>query len=187
MADDRSARALDVVGRRAVLGSAVAALVALRVGPGRAAAQGRPPALRAEELRALVRWYEALVPGARRAQVGEFVQEQLRVDPPGLALLQLRYSNRPPPFVAFYRGGLAGLDAVSNRRAEVAFAALPADELARLVRDVARGELEGWPDDPPLGLWYSATRADAVDVVYGRQEALMEDDMSMIQVPAPRW
>ena len=185
MAGDAPVPKREALGRRALLGAALGGLLALRVRTRSAVAQGGPETLRADELQALVRWYEAIVPGASQAGVADFVQEQLRADPPGMSLLQVRHLGWPPPFVTFYREGLAALSAVSQERAGVSFAELPGRDLARLVDDAARTRIEGWPDSLPLGLWYSGTRADAVDVVYGDQQDLA--DGAMIQVPAPRW
>jgi hypothetical protein len=164
--------------RRAFVAGALAGAVAVRVGTGAAAAAARP-ALSADELRALEAWYDTLVPGAVRAGVGAFVQEQLRADPP-FALLQLRYLNWPPPFIDFYRPGIRALnDAAHRRRRSVStFDQLPTADRLALAGDAVRGTLKGWPATPPLPAWVTATRADAMDVVY---------DMPMLQVPPPRW
>lgn len=173
--------------RRSVLAAALGGVVVLgaRGVPAAQSASGASP-LTPAELRALEAWYEALVPGAVRAGVGDYVTEQLRKDW-HLSLLQLRYLNWPPPWVAFYRQGLAALDTVARRRAHVAFAASPPRTRAAMARDAARDRLEGWPAAPPLKAWYSATRSDAVDVVYGTAAAMDREGMSMTQNPPPRW
>jgi hypothetical protein len=170
-----------------MLAAALGGLVVLgaRRVPAAKSAPGAAP-LTPAELGALEAWYEALVPGAVRSGVGDYVTEQLRKDS-RLSLLQLRYLNWPPPWVAFYRQGLAALDTVARRRAHVAFAASPPAARAAMARDAARGRLGGWPASPPLKAWYSATRTDAIDVVYGTGPALAGQGMPMTQNPPPRW
>jgi hypothetical protein len=156
-----------------------------RRAPVEAVATGRPP-LDTAELRSLEAWYEALVPGATRSRAGDFVQAQLGVDP-RLSLLYLRYLNWPTPYVEFYRQGLAALDGVSRRRRHAAFAALPRSAMAAIAAAAAADKLGDWPASPPLKAWYTATRADATDVVYGTASALARQDMGMTQNPPPRW
>jgi hypothetical protein len=171
--------------RRAFVGAVLAGAVAVRVGTA-AAAPAKNPALSAEELRPLVAWYDTLVPGAQRARVGDFIQEQLRADPP-FALLQLRYLNWPPPFAGFYRAGIRALNATAQRRGATTFDALPARDRLALAQAAVSGKLQGWPATPPLAAWVTATRADAMDVVYDTPAALAAHDMPMLQVPPPRW
>jgi hypothetical protein len=171
--------------RRAFVGAVLVGAVAVRVGTGRAAI-ARRPALNADELRSLVAWYETLVPGAAQARVGDFIQEQLRADPP-FALLQLRYLNWPPPFLDFYRAGIRAVNAAADRRGAPTFDALAAGDRLALARAAVTAKLDGWPATPPLPAWITATRADAMDVVYATPAALASQDMPMLQVPPPRW
>jgi hypothetical protein len=170
--------------RRAFVGAALAGLVALRVRPGERAlaATAAPAPLNQAELRSLVAWYETLVPGARRAGVADFVTEQLRADPP-FALLQLRYLNWPPPFVVFYRAGIAALNHAAHRP----FETLARGDALALARRAVAEDVAGWPMTPPLKAWVTATRADAMDVVYGTPAEMAAQDMPMVQVPPPRW
>jgi hypothetical protein len=174
--------------RRAFVGAALSALVALRLRDGRASAaeMTKRPQLNQAELRSLVAWYDTLVPGAGRARVADFVQEQLRADPP-FALLQLRYLNWPPPFAAFYRSGITALNAASRRRAGVPFEELSGRDARALASAAISEKVAGWPEVPPLRAWVTATRADAMDVVYGTPRAHAANDMPMLQVPPPRW
>ena len=111
---------------------------------------------------------EVLLPGARAAGVAHFVDDQLAKDP-AECLLMLRYFDWPPPYTPFYVGGLAALDGASQAAHGAAFTALDAGQASALVGQLLGGQVAGW-QGPPSPLVYLATRADAVDVVYGTME-----------------
>jgi hypothetical protein len=111
---------------------------------------------------------EILVPGAAEAGLAYFVDQQLAADP-NENLLMARYFNIEPPYVNFYRGALAGIDGLSRRRHQQAFALLPEASAVELIRDVSTGNPDGW-EGPPAMLAYLLLRSDAVDVVYGTVE-----------------
>jgi hypothetical protein len=95
--------------------------------------------------------------------------------------------NWPPPFIAFYRSGVAALNGVARRHARVPFDRLAPHDALSLAGQIVSGKVRGWPASPPLPAWVSATRADAMDVVYGTPRAMAAHDMPMLQVPPPRW
>lgn len=126
---------------------------------------------------------ETLLPGAARAGVGHFVDHHLGVDAAD-SLLMLRYFDWPPPYLDFYRGGLAALDAAAGG----SFVALSPAARTALTGRIAGTELPEWRGPPPQ-LFYLAVRADAVDVVYGTEagaERLGLPYMAHI-APPTRW
>ena len=108
---------------------------------------------------------EVLLPGARAAGVAHFVDDQLAKDPTE-CFLMLRYFDWPPPYAPFYAGGLAALDGAAAAAHGVPFTGLDAGQMTALVGQLLGGQVAGW-QGPPAPLFYLATRADAVDVVYG--------------------
>ncbi|WP_353257894.1 gluconate 2-dehydrogenase subunit 3 family protein, partial [Hyphomonas sp.] len=69
--------------------------------------------LSAEDAARLEAFGEALVPGARAAGLAHFVDANL-ARPHGESLLTVRYLDVLPPHDAFYKAGLAALDAASR-------------------------------------------------------------------------
>lgn len=126
--------------------------------------------LTAHEAATLAAFGEALLPGAAAAGIANFVDHQLGVAPED-ALLMLRYLDVPPPYAAFYRGGLAALDAHSKRAHGRPYTALFAPEASALIATFAAAPPPSW-QGPPSPLFYLAVRADAVDVVYGTERGL---------------
>src|SRR5690348_3637339 len=97
----------DVERRAFVKGAALGALaftvggVEVLLSPGEARAQGVPfRLLQAHEAEAIEAMGEALVPGARRAGIAHFVDQQVSV-PADEALLEARILNVRPPYVNF--------------------------------------------------------------------------------------
>ncbi len=126
--------------------------------------------LTAEEARTLETLGDTLLPGAAEAGIAHFVDHHVSV-PPAESLLILRNLDIPPPFVDFYRGGLAALDAHARAVHGAAFAALDAGQMRDLVGSIAQAPPAGW-QGPPSPLFYFITRSDAVDVVYGTRDAV---------------
>ena len=160
--------------RRALLarmGTGVAAFsVATAVGrlpPAEARAQRAPLGLLSdEEASTLGALGDVLLPGAEEVGIVHFVDDQLgRADP----LFILRYMDWPGPYPAFYRGGLAALDALGRARHGQPFAACTAEQRVALVGEIAGTMPEGW-DGPPAPLFSYVVRNDAADVVYGGPE-----------------
>ncbi len=113
------------------------------------------------EAAALDAFGEVLLPGARDAGLVQFVDKHLAA-PPADCLMTIRYLDVPPPYAAFYKGGLAALDTFAGGR----FAGLAPDKASEVVKAIATTVPAGWKG-PPAPLLYFAVRGDAVDVVYG--------------------
>lgn len=121
--------------------------------------------LAADEARTLERLGEILLPGAGDAGIVHFVDHHLSV-PSAESLLMLRYMDVPPPYLDFYRAGLAALDGAARTARNLAFADLPVSQATELVGGMGREQPPGWRG-PPSQLVYFTIRSDAVDVVYG--------------------
>jgi len=166
----------DPVGRRVVLkGAAIGALVftidgtELALTPREARARDVPlRVLSADEAATLEALGEVLLPGAQAAGISAYVDHQLAGDP-GDALLIARSMGVAPPFAAFYRAGLAALEATARKQHESGFAALPEPTQIALVRQISQHSPDGWAG-PPAPFFYAVTRNDAIDVVYGTVE-----------------
>src|SRR5215813_7887461 len=151
---------MDAMERRVFLQRAGMGMLAFTVGgadvmmtPGQARAQGVPfRLLKAHEAEAIEALGETLVPGAQRAGIAHFIDQQVSV-PPSEALLEARQLNVKPPFVNFYRGGRK-------------FAALGAGEQHDFIDAMRQNKIDGW-QGPAGGFVYTVLRNDALDVVYG--------------------
>lgn len=162
--------------RRLVMkGAALGALaytvsgVEVLLSPREAFAQDVPLKLLAPDERAVLEAFgETLLPGAKDAGLAHYVDQQLSV-PPGEALLMARAVGVMPPYVNFYRAGLAALDAASLRARGAGFAALPQDKRHAFVEEIRQKVPDGW-SGPPSPFFYFVSRADAVDVFYGTVE-----------------
>jgi hypothetical protein len=144
-------------------------------------------ALSAVEVEILEALGETLVPGAREEGIAHFVDHHLGV-PAEDSLLTLRYLDIPPPYAAFYRAGLAALDAASRKQHGKAFDELAPDAREALVAIMSHENPPGWKG-PPAPLFYFALRSDAIDVVYGTVEGF--DKLGIPYMPhikpASRW
>jgi len=69
--------------------------------------------LKANESETIEALGETLVPGARRAGVAHFIDQQISVRP-GKALLEARILNVRPPYGNFYRAALGAVDTASK-------------------------------------------------------------------------
>src|SRR6266853_2939202 len=91
-----------------------------------ARAQGVPfRLLKAGEAETIEALGETLVPGAQRAGVAHFIDQQISVSP-GEALLEARQLNVKPPFINFYRAAIGAVDRAAEVRSRRRFAALSA-------------------------------------------------------------
>src|SRR5262249_41597855 len=136
--------------RRLVLKGAALGALAYTVGgaevllsPREAFAQDVPlKVLSADERAALEAFGETLLPGAKEAGLAHYVDQQLSV-PASEALLVARAVGVMPPYANFYRAGLAGLDAASQKAHGAKFAALPQDKRNALVEEIRQKVPEG--------------------------------------------
>jgi hypothetical protein len=156
--------------------------------PGQARAHGVPfRLLKADEAEVLEALGETLVPGARRAGIAHFLDQQFSV-PPEEALLEARILNVRPPFVNFYRSAIAAIDRASRAQHGRRFVQLAAYEQRDFVNEMRQNKIGGW-QGPPGGFVYFVLRSDAVDVVFGTiegYEALGIPYMPHI-APEKRW
>ncbi len=132
--------------------------------------------LSAEDAARLEAFGEALVPGARAAGLAHFVDANL-ARPHGESLLTVRYLDVLPPHDAFYKAGLAALDAASRAVLGAPFEAVSAAAARPLIAAMLPGTIAPWTGPPPA-LFYLAVRSDAADLVYGTRAAF-----ARMQVP----
>ena len=162
--------------RRAVLKGAALGALAYTVGgvevllsPREAYAQNVPlKVLTPDERATLEAFGETLLPGAKDAGLAHYVDQQLSV-PASEALLMARAVGVMPPYANFYRAGLAGLDASSQKAHGAKFAALPQEKKNAFVEEIRQKVPDGW-NGPPSPFFYFVSRADAVDAFYGTVE-----------------
>jgi hypothetical protein len=162
--------------RRVFLKAAGMGMLAFTVGgasvlmtPGQARAQNVPfRLLKAREAETIEAMGETLVPGAQRAGVAHFVDQQVSVTP-GEALLEARQLNVKPPFINFYRAAIGAVDKAAEARSGRRFAALSAAEQHDFVDAMRQNKIDGW-QGPAGGFVYLVMRSDALDVVYGTME-----------------
>lgn len=158
--------------RREFLGGGIGLLTFVVAGcekkltPAEAKAQSVPLRTLSEaEAKTLEALGEILLPGAASAGLVQYIDHQLS-GPPGDSMLMLKYLGVAPPFVPFYKAGIASSEAAAQALHSKSLAALDAKQGEALVGAMAQGKIEGW-SGPPAGLFYFTLRSDAVDVVYG--------------------
>jgi Gluconate 2-dehydrogenase subunit 3 len=167
---------MDAMERRVFLKGAGAGMLAFTVGgadvlmtPGQARAQNVPfRLLKAREAETIEALGETLVPGAQRAGVAHFIDQQVSVTP-GEALLEARQLNVKPPFINFYRAAIGAVDKAAEARSGRRFAALSATEQRDFVDAMRQNKIDGW-QGPAGSFVYLILRSDAIDVVYGTME-----------------
>src|SRR6202030_1211165 len=71
--------------------------------------------LKAQEAETIEALGETLVPGAQRAGIAHFVDQQVSLSR-GEALLEARQLNVKPPFVNFYRAAIGAVDKAAQAR-----------------------------------------------------------------------
>jgi hypothetical protein len=182
--------------RRAFIGRAVGGIGALsflvagcekKLAPSEAKQAGVPlRTLTAAEAGTLEALGEILLPGSAAAGLVHYIDHQVS-GPPGDSMLIVKYLGVNPPYADFYRGGLAGIEAVARAAHDRSLAELDATQGAALVGSIAGGQPHGWTG-PPAGLVYFTLRSDAIDVLYGTQrgfETLGVPYMPHILPPSP--
>lgn len=101
---------------------------------------------------------EALVPGAREAGIGHFVDHMLN-QPDSSCLLTIRYLDVVSPYGLLYRQGLARLlQLVAPKK--------PLTVTHTTIQHMLNDDSQFWPEISAF-LFYFAVRGDAMDVVYG--------------------
>jgi hypothetical protein len=131
---------------------------------------------------------EILLPNSAEAGIAHYLDHQLS-GPPAESMLILKYLGVAPPFVEFYRTGLAGVESAAHTAYRKSLVDLDAQEGAALVTSLASGTpVKGW-SGPPAGLFYFALRSDAIDAVYGTQQGFEKLNVPYMPhiVPPNRW
>jgi len=139
--------------------------------PSQAQAQGAPiNVLKPDEVETLEAVGDTLLPGARKAGIANFVDNQLGVAP-GDCLLMARIASVRPPFANFYRAALGAIERSCAALHGKRFAELAAAEQYDFVDRLRQNKIEGW-QGPPGPFVYFLLRHDAVDVAFGTVEGI---------------
>lgn len=158
-----------------------------KITPARARAAAVPyRALDEEEVRTLEALGETLLPGSVLAGVAHYIDHQLAADPAD-SLLMIKYLRVDPPYMDFYRSGLAAARAASLQKFGKSPAELDSHRRTTLLQQMAAGALDGW-SGPPASLVYFVLRNDAIDALYGAPsgfEKLKVPYMPHIMPPKP--
>ena len=147
----------------------------LLLSPSEAKAQNVPfKVLEPSEAALLEAIAEEMLPGATKAGVAYFVDDQL-AKPYSENLLMARYLQVEPPMAGFYKGSLGAFAGFCQKKYGKPFTELDKatrkELIGSLFQETPKGPVnpQGW-QGPPAFLVYLSIRADAVDVVYGTME-----------------
>lgn len=158
-----------------------------KITPAQARASAVPyQALDADAVSTLEALAETLLPGSAQVGVAHYIDHQLAADP-AESLLMIKYLRVDPPYLDFYRSGLAAARAASLQNFGKSPAELDLQRRNTLVKRMAAGEADGW-NGPPAPLVYFVLRNDAVDAMYGTPsgfEKLKVPYMPHITPPTP--
>lgn len=133
-------------------------------------AAGPPRILTETEYTVTVEICDSIVPGARAVAVGRYLDYQLSLGVDS-CLLFARYLPIEPPYLNFYRSGLAALRSAAERIGRTPQQELTAQQWRQLALQMVRKSVAGW-DGPPSDVLYYALRNDALDVTYSTDEGL---------------
>ncbi len=161
---------------------------ALLLTPRQARAQGISfTTLQPEEVSTLEAFGETLHPGAKKAGIAHFVDQQLGIEP-NECLLMAKYFNVEPPYLHFYRAGLGALNRLSQSAHQRPFAQLDQKTATELVKSISRDNPPAWAG-PPAPLVYLIVRGDALDVVYATMEDFAREEVPYMPhiLPPKRW
>jgi len=167
-----------------VLSIAVAGEVLL-LSPAQARAAGLPlQLLSAQEAATLEAITEAVVPGARKAGISQYIDKQLAASHEE-SLLMLKYLGVPQSdYLSFYQGGLGSAAALAHSRFGKGWSELASSEADTLVTEIAGTQPKGW-EGPPAAFFFFVIRSDASDVVYGTEEGYAAIGMPYMAHIAP--
>lgn len=126
----------------------------------------QPKVLTPEEAAIYDAWCDQLAPGAAAAGVARYVDDQLAA-PRDDCLLFLRVMSNPP-FVEFYRQGIAGIEKEVRARFgnDATFVDLDAEKRGVIVEAAASADTKAWKEPAP-GFFFFVSRSDAVDLAFG--------------------
>lgn len=130
---------------------------------------------------------DSMLPGAAAAGLAHYIDQQLSA-PLQDSMLMIKYLGVKPPFLEFYRSGLAAYVAAASVQFTAAPDRLQAEQREALLQQLASGQVADWQGPPP-GLFYFVLRSDAVDVVYGTPEGFEKLGVPYMPHIAPpsRW
>jgi hypothetical protein len=167
-----------------VLSIAVAGEVLL-LSPAQARAAALPlQVLSAQEASTLEAITEAVVPGARKAGISQYIDKQLAAGHEE-SLLMLKYLGVPQTdYLSFYRGGLRSTAALAQSRFGRGWSELKAEEVDALIGEIAEKQPEEWAG-PPAPFFFFVIRSDACDVVYGTEAGFAAIGMPYMAHIAP--
>lgn len=167
-----------------VLSIAVAGEVLL-LSPAQARAAGLPlQVLSAQEAATLEAIAEAVVPGARKAGISQYIDKQLAASHEE-SLLMLKYLGVPQSdYLSFYQDGLGSAAKLAHSRYGKGWSELESSEAGALVAEIA-GKQPGEWEGPPAAFFFFVIRSDASDVVYGTQEGFAAIGMPYMAHIAP--
>jgi len=164
-------------------GVLAASMVKLTIGIGEAQASGRPyRRLQGLEIRNLDALGDVLLPGAAKAGISRYVDDQLASRQP---LLLLKYVDYPGSLISFYRQGLGSLESMARARSQRSFHRLGMKDQGSLVSQLAQQPMPEWKG-PPSPLFYFVVRNDAMDVCYGTEAGFAQLDVPYMAHIAPR-
>ncbi|WP_372572375.1 gluconate 2-dehydrogenase subunit 3 family protein [Ruegeria jejuensis] len=134
------------------------------------------------EAETLSKWCDLLAPGAARAGVARYVDQNVSGGFSDSMLL-LRYLDSGA-MLPFYRGGIAGIEQESQHRFAMGFARLDPQQSAEIVAAAAGSKTEAWTTPDP-NFFYFISRSDAVDMVYGTEAGFAQLDIPYLAHIAP--
>ena len=166
--------------RREFLRNSLATAVALGLGPALSLAGtvagtddklAGPSALQvltADEAAIYDAWCEQLAPGAGQAGVSRYLDAQLAAPQTDAALLLRVLAN--PPFEAFYRQGIAGIEQEVREHfgGDATFLSLSDTQRREVIDAAAADATVAWKAPSP-SFFYFVSRAAAVDVAFGTE------------------
>src|SRR5258708_14357450 len=114
---------------------------------------------------------ETLVPGARKAGIAHFIDQQT-AGPPEQALLQARIANVRPPYINFYRAALQAIDGSSDKMFGRKFAALSGSDQHGFADLMRQNKPYAW-QGPPRPFGYVILGSAAVAVCYRTMQAYL--------------
>lgn len=171
-----------------VLSIAVAGEVLL-LSPAQARAAGLPlQLLSALEVSTLEAIAEAVVPGARKAGIAQYIDKQLGASGEQ-SLLMLKYLGVPQSdHIAFYRSSLRSAATLAQARFGKGWSELEPHQTDQLVAEMAGKDQPREWEGPPASFFFFVIRSDASDVVYGTEAgfaAIGAPYMAHITPPEP--
>ena len=118
-----------------------------------------------EEYETLVELADVLVPGAKQAGIGLFLDHHLSVKREH-CLLMIGYLGVPSPYIDFYSSSLDNIRSYCRSTYKAPVTQLTLQQKQSLVDAIAQDAILEWQGFP-ASFFHFVLRADAADVVYG--------------------